>query len=143
MITSSERRALLISPLAATAAFLALPVGVALIAATLGGRPEVALAFIVMVSMSFGILALAGAYVATIALFFGARLAGRPLSTLSRTALLGVGLGAGAALTAIGRVWLSDEIEWGHLWLALPAGIVGALVFTRASRPRQPKVVGD
>jgi hypothetical protein len=137
MITASERRALLVSPLAATAAFLALPVGVALIAATLHGRPEIALAFIVMASMTFGILALAGAYVTTIALFFGARFAGRPLSALSRNALLGVGLVAGAALTAIGRVWLSDEVGWGHLWLALPAGLVGARVFERASRPRE------
>ena len=134
MLNPSVRRALVWTPLAATATFVAIPTLTALLALTSSQDLWLVVGVAAMVGLSFGVLALAASVVVTLALYFGARVIGLELTNQPLWVLLTLGALAAGALVAGGRVWLADEVDWAMLWIAFPAGLVGAAVFWRSSR---------
>jgi hypothetical protein len=136
VLTPSVRRALLWTPLAATATVVAIPTLMAFLELSVSHGWGAVVGVAVMVGVSFGVLALAASVVVTLALYFGARVIGLELTNQPPWVLLTLGALAAGALVAGGRVWLANEVGWAILWLAMPAGLVGAAVFWLTSRAR-------
>jgi hypothetical protein len=129
-------RALLLTPLAASATFVAIPTLMAALGLTESSGAGAAVAVAVMVGLSFGLLALGASVIVTLGLYLGTRTFGIDLARQPLWLLLCVGGAAAVALVAGGRVWLADEVEWAMLWIAVPAGLAGAVAFFLSVRSR-------
>lgn len=129
--TLSIHRAVLLSSLAATAAFFAVPAAMAVFAALGSSRAGLTVAFVGFVAVAVGPWVFLGAYLGTSLVAYALRTVGSPIVGRSLRAYQVMGLGLAASLTLLGSL-LTSEVQYLWLVFTLPAGVVGGSVFHRS-----------
>ncbi|HRN52868.1 MAG TPA: hypothetical protein PK788_05195 [Gemmatimonadaceae bacterium] len=132
----SIHRAIFEASLAATVAFCALPVSIAVIIALDPASTGLAVAFAGFVAVAVGPWVLLAAYLGALLTVFGARALGVDVMRASRRTHQTVGVVVAAGMTLLGRLLTNDVAP---LWLlfTVPAGFVAGSVLFRRSRVAQ------